>query len=117
VKTIPIEPVAKPGGLDTAMANSAAGNKKLRQLAALYLLALVATAAAAADQQQCTVPVDVDSCVQQIRKAIVRVPLLEPSCCKELREQLGCGCVLRDIALRAGIDTGAPFCNHGTGCQ
>ncbi|CAL5018535.1 unnamed protein product [Urochloa decumbens] len=96
------------------MANSAASNRKL-QLACLLALVVVATAT---NQQQCTVPPEeVNECVKQIKEASITVPLLSPSCCKELREQIGCGCVLRDAALIAGIDIGAPFCNYGTGCK
>lgn len=103
------------------MANSAASNKKL-QLAALSLLVLV-VAAAATDQQQCRVPEEVDACVQQIKDELSKIgkmpgtPLLTPSCCKELRDQLGCACLLRDAVLKAGLDIGAPFCAQGTGCK
>lgn len=100
-----------------------ASNKKV-QLAAVLCLALVmaaSTSALAAEQQECTVPTEVDACVDQIReeldKATVAEPFLTPSCCKELRRQIGCGCLLRDAVLLAGLDIGAPFCAAGTGCK
>nr|CAB3486412.1 unnamed protein product [Digitaria exilis] len=66
-----------------------AANKKVQLAAVLYLALFMAASsrsALATEQQECTVPKEVDACVEQIKQELakmsVRVPLLTPSCCK-----------------------------------
>ncbi|OEL18950.1 hypothetical protein BAE44_0020031 [Dichanthelium oligosanthes] len=100
-------------------------NKKLQLAAVLYLALVVAAAATRHEaemiKQECTVPEKVEACVQQIQDDLTKPremeTLLKPSCCVELREQLGCACALRDAVLKAGLDIGAPFCTKASGCQ
>ncbi|KAJ1269867.1 hypothetical protein BS78_06G010700 [Paspalum vaginatum] len=95
-----------------AMAAYAAKNKKLQLLVAALCLAAAAArpyeweGEKTAAEQKCQVP------NKRPRRSFT------PPCCMELREQLGCACVLRDAIKNAGlIDIGKPFCVDGSGCK
>ncbi|KAJ1255115.1 hypothetical protein BS78_K285800 [Paspalum vaginatum] len=111
-----------------AMAAYAAKNKKLQLLVAALCLAAAAArpyeweGEKTAAEQKCQVPNKVDACAKQfeeLNKSYKETKtVFTPPCCMELREQLGCACVLRDAIKNAGlIDIGKPFCVDGSGCK
>ncbi|CAL5035872.1 unnamed protein product [Urochloa decumbens] len=98
---------------------SSAANKK-HQMAVMLCLALVVVAAVADVKPACQVPNNVTACVQQILdfKEQNQGKLLSPDCCKQLTEQFGCACVLRNALKEANLlDIQKPFCVKGTACE
>nr|CAB3486413.1 unnamed protein product [Digitaria exilis] len=94
-------------------------------MAAALCLALVvvgATAGEEAVKPMCQVPNNVTACVRHIQdlkeKNQLGTKLLSPDCCRQLTEQIGCACVLRNALKDANLlDIQEPFCVKGTACE
>lgn len=102
--------------ISKAMATCAA-NKKLQLV---LCMALIVAAVAADVTPTCQVPNNVTACVEQIKdfKEKNQGKLFSPDCCKQLTEQFGCGCVLRNALKNANLlDIQEPFCVKGTACD
>nr|CAB3483905.1 unnamed protein product [Digitaria exilis] len=95
-------------------------------LALVVVVSAAATTAAPAGQEavkpMCQVPNNVTACVRQIQdlkaKNQLGTKLLSPDCCRQLTEQFGCACVLRNALKDANLlDIQEPFCVKGTACE
>ncbi|KAF8641592.1 hypothetical protein HU200_067783 [Digitaria exilis] len=97
-----------------AIARATAMSKYGAVMLSLLLVIYVSATSAAGDS--CGIPTTaLEKCVLDV---INSLSFVQPACCDEMANEVGCGCVLRDILVKYGhYDPQKPFCPTGTACD